>query len=213
MVSMADRPYVESVKHETKTVVVIGASGTIGQAVADALQAEGHEVLRASRSGPLAVDLEDAASVEAMFDEVGPVDAVVSTAGRASFGELNSAPDEAFELSVRSKLMGQVNLVRIAAKRLAPSASITLTTGILGEQPGPGTVAVAMVNAGLEGFVRGAAQDLPNGPRVNAVSPPFVLETALEMGMGRQGMPARQVAAAYVAAVNDGASGTTLHPS
>jgi NAD(P)-dependent dehydrogenase (short-subunit alcohol dehydrogenase family) len=61
-----------------------------------------------------------------------------------------------------------------------------------------------MVNAGLEGFVRAAAMDLPEGPRVNVVSPPLVRETALELGMGAVGMSAAQVAQSYVTAVDGG---------
>jgi NAD(P)-dependent dehydrogenase (short-subunit alcohol dehydrogenase family) len=196
--------------NQTQRVIVIGATGTIGVAVADALAAAGHEVLRASRNGPLAVDLEDPSSIEAMLESAGAVDAIVSTAGRAAFGTVQEASDDAFSLSLESKLMGQVNLIRIATRHLGPTGSITVTTGVLGTTPGPGTAPSAMVNAGLEGFVRAAAQDLVDGPRVLAVSPPFVRETAIKMGMGEQGMPAREVAAAYVRAVEGHETGVTL---
>ena len=148
-----------------------------------------------------------------MLDEVGDVDAVVSTAGRASFGSALDASDEDFELGIRSKLMGQVHLIQMASQRLSPSASITVTSGILGTSPGPGTAPVAMVNAGLEGFVRAAAKDLVEGPRVNVVSPPFVRETAMKMGMGAVGMPAAQVAESYVAVIEGGGSGATVFPA
>lgn len=198
--------------HPIKTVVVIGATGTIGNAVADTLEAAGHEVLRASRKGALAVDLEDPKSIESMLANAGPVDAIVSVAGRASFGSAQDASDDEFELGIRSKLMGQVNLIRIAAKRVSPSASITVTSGILGTNPGPGTAPVAMANAGLEGFVRAAAKDLPEGPRINVVSPPFVRETAVKMGMGQVGMPAADVAKSYLAVVDGESSGATVFP-
>lgn len=40
-----------------KKSIVIGATGTIGTAVASALEVAGHEVVRASRKGPIKVDL------------------------------------------------------------------------------------------------------------------------------------------------------------
>ena len=200
-------------KSNAKTIVVIGATGTIGQAVAQALEDAGHRVHRASRHGSVQVDIEDPASIEALFDRLPDVDAVVSTAGRAAFGNTRDADDEDFELGLRSKLMGQVNLVRIAARRLGPGASVTLTSGILGTTPGPNTAPVALVNAGLEGFVRAAAKDLTPGPRINIVSPPFVRETALSMGMGPMGMPAAQVARSYVEAVQGAQTGQSLFPA
>jgi len=198
--------------NRTKRVVVIGANGTIGGAIVNALEERGHDVLQASRSGALRVDLEDTDSIGRLLDEVGPVDAIISAAGRASFGAAAQADDASFELSLQSKLMGQVNLIRLSARRPTPPAAVIVTTGILGTSPGPGTAPVAMVNAGLEGFVRAAALDLPRGPRVLAVSPPFVRETAMRMGMGEVGMPASMVAARYVEAVEGEATGMTLHP-
>jgi NAD(P)-dependent dehydrogenase (short-subunit alcohol dehydrogenase family) len=57
--------------------------------------------------------------------------------------------------------------------------SVTVTSGVLARQPMPGGAAISMVNAGLEGFVRGAAAEAPRGVRVNAVSPPWVTETLI----------------------------------
>jgi len=65
--------------------------------------------------------------------------------------------DADYELGLRSKLMGQVTLARIAKDHLHDGGSITLTTGMLAMHPMPGSASVSMVNAGLEGFVRAAA--------------------------------------------------------
>jgi NAD(P)-dependent dehydrogenase (short-subunit alcohol dehydrogenase family) len=40
-----------------------------------------------------------------------------------------------------------------------------------------GSAAVSLVNAGLEGFTRAAALELPRGLRANVVSPPWISET------------------------------------
>ena len=66
------------------------ASGTIGGAVAEALRAC-HDVVGASRSGDIAVDIRDSESIEHMFQRVGPVDAVVSTAAGVPYVAVTDA--------------------------------------------------------------------------------------------------------------------------
>jgi NAD(P)-dependent dehydrogenase (short-subunit alcohol dehydrogenase family) len=191
-------------------IVVIGATGTIGKAVAEALAAR-HEVVRVSRSGPVKADLEDAASLARLFDTVKDVDAVVSCAGSAAFKPLLQLGDGDFQVGLRSKLMGQVNLVRIAARHLRDGGSITLTSGVLAHEPMPGGAAISMVNAALEGFVTGAAIELPRGLRVNVVSPPWITETLVAMKMDpKGGIPAAACAKAYVVAVEGRDQGRTI---
>jgi NAD(P)-dependent dehydrogenase (short-subunit alcohol dehydrogenase family) len=191
-------------------IVVIGATGTIGRAVAEALAGR-HEVVRVSRSGPVAADLEDAASLARLFEAVKDVDAVVCCAGSAAFKPLPQLTDADFQASLRSKLMGQVNLVRTAMHHLRDGGSITLTSGVLAHEPMPGASAISLVNAALEGFVTGAAIELPRGLRVNVVSPPWISETLAAMKMDpKGGIPAAECAKAYVAAVEGNARGKTL---
>lgn len=192
-------------------VVVIGATGTIGGAVADAL-AGAHEVVRVARSeGDFTADIEDGASLAALFAAVGPVDAVVCCAGRASFKPLEQLAEPDFHLGLNSKLMGQVNLVRLGLKHVRDGGSFTLTSGVLAWEPMPGGAAISPVNAAVEAFARAAALELPRGIRVNVVSPPWVSETLQSMGQDpSHGMPAAQVARAYLAAIEGTQNGATL---
>src|SRR5208283_4978371 len=110
--------------------------------------------------------------------------------------------------SLRSKLMGQVNLIRIAKDFVKDNGSITVTSGILSTQPQPGSAAVSLINSGLEGFVRAASLEMPRGVRVNVVSPPWVKESLRAMKMDdSHGLAAADVAKAYVAAVEGKANG------
>lgn len=194
-------------------IIVVGATGTIGQAVAEAL-ATGHEVVRTSRQGDVPVDLEDPRSIAALFEQVKDVDAVVSCAGNARFVPLAQLSDEDFAYSLKSKLMGQVNLIRAALRNLRGGGSVTVTSGVLAHRPMPGGAAISLVNSGLEGFVRGAAAEAPRGIRVNAVSPPWVTETLLALKMDPSwGLPAATVARAYVAAVSGQQNGQVLDPA
>jgi NAD(P)-dependent dehydrogenase (short-subunit alcohol dehydrogenase family) len=86
-----------------------------------------------------------------------------------------------------------------------------LTSGVLSEEPMPGSAAISLVNAGLEGFVRAAALDAPDGVRINVVSPPWVSETLDAMGEDPSGgLPAATVAQAYVDALTGTANGAVL---
>lgn len=193
-------------------ILVIGGSGTIGSAVVAAL-APANEVLLASRGGPLHVDLEEPASIRALFETVGLIDAVVVAAGTVAFSPLDQLSDADFAFSLRSKLMGQVNVARAAVPHLRDGGAIVLTSGILSREPIPGSAAAALVSAGLEGFARAAALELPRGIRIHVVSPPWVKETLASMGSDPSaGMAAADVAQAYFAALTAPRSGLTHLP-
>jgi len=192
-------------------VVVIGATGTIGRAVVQALSGR-HEVIEVGRShGAYQVDITSKDSIQRLFQVVAPFDALVSVTGAAAFKGLTELTDEDFQLSLSNKMMGQVNLARLAIPHLREKGSITLTSGVLGQEPMKGSAAISLVNAGLEGFTRAAALEAPRGIRFNVVSPPWVNETLDAMGMkGVPGMPAAQVARAYVESIEGRRTGEVL---
>lgn len=193
-------------------VLVVGGTGIIGRAVAEALRAQGHEVLSAERSsGDLRVDIRSVESVRALFAQAGRMDAIVSCAGSGAWKPLGELSDEDFDTTLHYKLMGQVNLARYGADAVADGGSVTLTSGVLAQEPMPGGAAISLVNAGLEGFARAAALEMPRGIRINVVSPPWVSETLAAMGMDPSGgMPAAEVARAYVDAVTGAHNGQVL---
>ncbi len=194
-------------------ILIVGATGVIGQAVAATL-APRHELLLASHSkAPLRVDITNPASIRSLYDSVGKVDAVISTAGQARLAPFAKLSDDDFAFSLANKLMGQVNLVRYGMDHVRDGGSFTLTSGILGSSPMIGSGAISLVNAGLEGFTRSAALEAPRGVRVNIVAPPWVTETLKALGMSLDGgMPAAQVAQAYVRAVEGTGTAQTIAP-
>lgn len=194
-------------------VLLVGGSGTIGREVAAALKADGHDVVEASRhTRPLSVDLSQPESIRAMYAGLGRCDAVVSAAGEARFAPLAQLGDADFEFSLHNKLMGQVNLVRFGIEHVSDGGSFTITSGVLARSPMPGSAAISLVNAGLEGFARAAALEAPRGIRVNVVSPPWVTETLRALKMAGEGMPAAQVARAYVRSVTGSETGAVIEP-
>ncbi len=193
-------------------IVVIGSTGTIGSAVVKALSGR-HEVIGAHRKSEPGVDIHDARSLARLFDHVSDIDAVISCAGGAAWKPLAQLTDADFDASLRDKLMGQVNVIRSALSRVRDGGVIVVTSGVLAKKPMPGSAAVSLVNAGLEGFTRAAALEATRGVRVNVVSPPWVSETLQAMKMDTSiGKPAAEVAKAYVAAIEGKQTGQVIEP-
>ncbi len=190
----------KTTKDPTMKIIVVGATGTIGKAVIRELGGR-HEIIQVgNRSGDVNVDLTSTDSIANLFKKTGRVDAVVCTAGAVHFGPLGTLTEKEFEIGIRSKLMGQINLVLLGSACVNDGGSFTLTTGILAHDPVYAGVAAATVNAGLEGFVRGASIEMPHGIRLNAVSPEVLEESMEQIGhffRGHVPVPARRVALAY----------------
>ena len=195
-------------------VLIIGAGGTIGSAVAEALAARGHEIVGASRSGAVQVDIEDPATIRAMYEAVaadGPIDAVVSTTGWSTFKPVGEVSDDEVAKTFRNKVVGQINLVRFGHAHVADGGSFTLTGGVFSQQPWAGVPLPATANGAVESFGRAAALDLPRGQRLNVVSPGFITETAQRMGYEGD-LTAAECAATYVELVEGEATGTVVYP-
>jgi NAD(P)-dependent dehydrogenase (short-subunit alcohol dehydrogenase family) len=170
-------------------ILIIGAYGTIGRAVAADL-AQRHEVVRAGRSsGDVRVDLTDFASVRDMYAQAGPLDAVITTAGELHFGPLAQTTPEQFAFGLQHKLMGQVNAVLAGQSLLRDGGSFTLTSGIVGDEQIRDGSNAATVNSALDGFVRSAATELSRGLRINIISPTLVDASAEAYGPYFPGFP------------------------
>jgi len=192
-------------------VLVIGATGVIGSAVAEAFDGAGHEVVRASRKGENRVDITDCASIRALFEKLGTVDAVVSCAGAAIFKPVGELTDGDVEEATRLKVSANIDVVRLGVDRVSDGGQFILTTGIFSTRPIAGVPLIAMVNGALESFVRAAALDLPRDIRINAVCPLFINETAEQMGM-KGDCSAAENAKVYLELATGSESGSIVTP-
>jgi NAD(P)-dependent dehydrogenase (short-subunit alcohol dehydrogenase family) len=185
-------------------IILIGASGTIGKAVAAELSTR-HSIVPVGRhSGGLHADIRDLQSLRKLFASAGRVDAIVNTAGSVHFGPWSELTPEKFDIGLRDKLMGQVNVVLAGQEFLNDGGSFTLTSGILSEDPIRSGAAASLVNGALESFVRAAAIELARGQRINVVNPTLIEESVPAFGSyfpGFKPVPAAVAALAYCKSV------------
>ncbi|NWC99075.1 SDR family oxidoreductase [Pseudomonas sp. P7779] len=212
-----------------KTIIVIGGSSGIGAAVAKQAVARGAHVVLAGRrlsstveNGVRSeqVDVTDAASLQRLFETVGPFEHLVYTAGPAVQAkalietDLNLAQD-----NFNVKLWGSLRAIQSALPFLAERGSITLTSGQLGRKTVAGQFIKTGINAATEALGKQLAKELAPR-RVNVVSP-GVIDTEAYAGLsdeqrlamfakaggalpvGRVGQ-AEEVAAGYVLAMENG---------
>ncbi len=194
-------------------ILIIGGNGTIGKKVS-AHFASKHEILIGGRnSGDVNVDISDSKSIDTMFESIGRVDAVVCIAGEAKWAAFESMSEEDFYIGLKSKLMGQVNLVRIGQDYVNEGGSFTLSTGILADHPVELTTSPAMVNGGIHSFVKAASLELKKGIRINVVSSGLV-EDAVEKYEayfpGHNPIPMKKVINGYVKSVEGKGTGEII---
>jgi len=152
-------------------IIVVGANGAVGQTAINAL-GDRHEIITVGRSsGDIQIDIEDQESVRSMYNQVGKVDAVVCAVGHGHFGGVAEMSSDQFMKGITHKVLPQVNLVLVGIDHINDGGSFTLTSGVLNRDPIRGGASAAAANGALDGFVIGAAIDMPRGIRINAVSP------------------------------------------
>lgn len=192
-------------------ILLIGATGTLGKAISQNLSLQQHEIITAGRNGAdYYVDITSPNSIRAMYQNVGKVDAVICAAGATHFGPLLELTPEKNEVSIDSKLKGQVNLVLLGMDFVNDKGSFTLTTGVILDDPIIGGVSAAMASGAVRGFVQAAAIEMPRGIRINEVSPNVVIESLPKyepLFPGVEPVAAERVAQAYRKSVEGGQTG------
>lgn len=161
-------------------ILIVGGKGTIGSTVVSYFSENNKVIIAGRNSGDVTVDITSESSIKDMFESVGKLDAIISIAGEAKWAAFNDLTESDFHIGLNSKLMGQVNLVRVGKDYLSQGGSITLTTGILADDPVKMTTSAAMVNGGIHSFVKAVALEMENGIRVNVVSPGLVQASAIK---------------------------------
>jgi NAD(P)-dependent dehydrogenase (short-subunit alcohol dehydrogenase family) len=197
-----------------KKVLVIGANGSMGKAALSGLSH--HHLVTAGRSGKGVehrVDITSEQSLRSLFNTVGAVDAVVNTVGYCEYARFFEMTDQQWRTTIDSKLIGQMNIVRIGAEYVSDGGSFTLISGILSVKPIPMAIADATTSGAIEIFAKCVSFEMPRGLRVNVVNP-TVLEESWpvygEMMPGFQPVPGALVGKAFQRSVDGFISGQVL---
>ncbi len=151
-------------------ILIIGGNGTIGKKVSAYFKSK-YEVIIAGRSNAdVTLDITSSDSIENVLKSIPNLDAIVCIAGEAKWDRFKNLSEQDYYIGIKSKLMGQVNVARIGSKYINPKGSITLSTGILADEPVEKTTSAAMVNGAIHSFVKAVDLEIENEIRVNAVS-------------------------------------------
>ena len=120
-----------------RVAVVVGGASGIGWATAQGLAAEGYRVIVADLNAEGAaekaaelgaphtsagVDVTDEATVAVLFEQAGPVDAVVNTAGFGDFGKITELDMDRFRAVIDCCLTGAVIVAKYAGQKLRDGA-------------------------------------------------------------------------------------------
>jgi len=194
-------------------LLIIGGNGTIGRKVTAHFKTK-HEVLIGSRTnGDVEIDIANSDSITAAMEKIGKLDGILCIAGEAKWAKFEDLTEADYHIGLNNKLMGQVNLVRIGWKYLNPKGSITLSTGILADDPVEQTTSAAMVNGALHSFVKAVNLEIENQIRVNVVSLGLVedaYEKYKDYFPGHNPISMKKAVNAYVKSVEGKSSGEVI---
>ena len=185
-------------------VLVTGAGGGIGAAIAAAFAGLGAEVTGTDLEGAPGIEICDAADEAAMADLVARVDPrhVIHAAGRLFVAPVTATDAGALRAVLESNLVSAFVVARAVASRLPKGGTLTFISSQAGLKGGALWSAYAAAKAGVNRLVDGLAEELgPRGVRVNAICPGGV-ETpaaggAIDALAALRGKPAAAIRARY----------------
>lgn len=198
------------------TVLLTGASGGIGNALARALVGRGAHLVATGRNEELlreleeqvgargvVADLSDREAVEYLVEQAGPVDVLVANAALPASGELFDYTPEQIDRSLEVNLRAPVMLSRLLVPRMVEQGRghVVMVGSISGRTASPATSLYSAAKFGMRGFTHSLRQDLHGtGVGVSLVQPGFVRDAGMFADTGaRPPAGVRTVSPAQVA--------------
>jgi short-subunit dehydrogenase len=216
------------------TVLLTGASGGIGQAIARALAARGAQLVLSGRRAdvlePLAqelgaralvVDLADRAEVARLAAEVGELEILVANAALPASGTLDDYAVEQIDRAIEVNLRAPVVLAKLLSEPMARRGHghLVFISSVAGKATAAGGALYSATKFGVRGFALGLREDLRDaGVGVSTVFPGFIrgagmfAEAGVELPRGVGTRTPEDVAAAVVRAIERNCSEVDVAP-
>jgi len=175
-----------------RRVLLTGATGGLGRAIAHALHARGATILATGRRAealdelaaelgdrvePLPADLADRGEVAALHDRAGHIDVLVGNAGLPASGRLETFSEEEADRALEVNLRAPIQLARALVPTMTERGAghLVFVSSLNGKLPTPGTAVYSATKYGLRGFAASLRTDLRgSGVGVTTVFPSFI---------------------------------------
>jgi short-subunit dehydrogenase len=178
-----------------RSVLLTGATGGLGHAIARRLRAAGAELVLTGRrtevleplaaeigARSIAVDLADAAAVERLAAEYADIDVLVANAGLPGTGQLTSFSVEQIDRALAINLRAPMVLARVIGEGMVArrSGHMVFMSSLAGKVGTPRSSVYSATKFGLRGFAQSLREDLrPSGVGVSAIFPGFVRDAGM----------------------------------
>jgi uncharacterized protein len=178
-----------------RDVLLTGASGGLGHAIARGLAARGARLVLTARRAEvlaslagetggraLACDLSDRAALERLVEDAGAVDVLVANAAVPGSGVIDSFSVEEIDRALDVNLRAPMILARLLSDGMAARGGghIVFVNSLNGKAATAGSSIYAATKFGLRGFAQGLREDLrPRSVGVSTVFPGFIRDAGM----------------------------------
>jgi short-subunit dehydrogenase len=222
------------VELQGSTVLLTGATGGIGHAIARRLRAEGASLILTGRRAEvleplaaevggraLAVDLSDRDAVRSLAAQCGDVDVVISNAGLPASGPVGTFTEEELDRALDVNLRAPIVLARLLLDGMLARGKghLVFVSSLAGRTSAPGSAVYSATKFGLRGFVQGLRADLKSTPvSASTIFPGFIsdagmyADAAVPLPPGVGTSTPEEVAAAVVRAITADKGEVTVAP-
>jgi short-subunit dehydrogenase len=183
------------VELEGKRVLLSGATGGLGRAIAQELAGHGAELILSSRKKEdldgladslpggarlhkvIVADLAESGAAERLVEQAGDVDVLVANAALPASGKLDHFSSDEVERAIRVNFESPILMARALGPRLVEQGEghLVFISSLSGKVGSPRASLYSATKFGLRGFAFGLREDMrPHGVGVSVVSPGFV---------------------------------------